>query len=87
MNSIATARAAIAQSPGDPELHTLERLLNALESEASFDLDSLYELGFDRFELAVGILREWRLARYYASGRRLALSRMARGADAGFATN
>lgn len=87
MNCIATARAAIAQSPGDPELHTLERLLHALESETSFELDSLYELGFDRFDLAVGVLREWRLARYYSSERRLALSRMARGADAGFAAN
>ena len=83
MNSIETARSAIAQSPADPELLTLERLLHALEAEESFDLNALYDLPFDRFETAMGILHEWRLARYYeASGRPFAgLSRMARRAD------
>jgi hypothetical protein len=78
MTSIEAARAAIAESPLDPELRILERLLHALEVPEAFEVADLYELRFERFELALGILREWRLAQYYASGRHQGIASAAR---------
>ncbi|HEX7892317.1 MAG TPA: hypothetical protein VF522_23405 [Ramlibacter sp.] len=80
MNAIESARAAIARSPHEEDLLTLQRLLHALEAEEPFDLERLYALGFDRFELAMGVLRDWRLAQYYSAatrhGQRLAAGRL-----------
>jgi hypothetical protein len=78
MTTIDAARAAIAESPLDPELRILERLLHALEVPEAFEVADLYELNFDRFETALAILREWRLAQYYASGRHMGLTPEAR---------
>ena len=43
----------------------------ALESERSFELITLYSLDYKSFELAMDILKEWRLDRYYASKSKL----------------
>ena len=42
-----------------------------LESHEPFPLDKLYELDLERFNLAMEILREWRLDRYYAGKSKL----------------
>jgi hypothetical protein len=39
----------------------------ALESEEPFKLSELYQLDYDDFGLALELLNEWRLDRYYAS--------------------
>lgn len=43
----------------------------ALESEAEFPISDIYQLDFERFALALKILDEWRLDRYYAGKARL----------------
>ncbi|MGO4395473.1 hypothetical protein AB4Z46_29370 [Variovorax sp. M-6] len=66
MNAIHRARRFIERNPNEQSAAVLAQLVLALESERSFELASLYELDFDMFELAVEILKEWRLDRYYA---------------------
>jgi hypothetical protein len=45
----------------------LTRLIEALKSEKEFPLASLYQIDFQAFELAVEVLRDWRIDRYYAA--------------------
>lgn len=48
----------------------LSRLVLALETSYSFELVTTRELDYD-FRLALDILREWRLDRYYAGKAKL----------------
>ncbi len=71
MLAIKKARKLIENKPNDEASQTLAELVLALETEASFPLAKLYALDYKRFELAMEILGEWRLDRYYASKLRL----------------
>lgn len=71
MNAIKDARKFIEKNPSHPSARTLSRLVLALESEVDFPITDLYALDMDRFNLALEILREWRLDRYYAGKARL----------------
>jgi hypothetical protein len=71
MRAIKEARKYIEQNPQAPSAKTLARLVLALESEADFPVTELYQLNFEHFNLALSILREWRLDRYYAGKARL----------------
>lgn len=44
----------------------LKRLLDALKSDGEFPLASLYQMDFEAFELALDVLHDWRIDRYYA---------------------
>ena len=66
MNAIKDARRIITADPSSEESKTLARLVLALESEVDFPLTSLYALKLGTFSLAMDILKEWRLDRYYA---------------------
>lgn len=57
----------IHKKPHDPSTRTLTALVVALEADATFELGSLYKLPFDEFELALELLADWRLDRYYSS--------------------
>jgi hypothetical protein len=65
MNAIKKTRKLIEADPVSPSAKILARLVCALESDEKFDLGELYQLGFDKFDLAIEVLREWRLDRYY----------------------
>jgi hypothetical protein len=72
MNAIKAARRYIQLAPADDaDAMTLSALVLALESEAPFELGRLYALKLERFELALDILKEWRLDRYYAGKAKL----------------
>jgi hypothetical protein len=71
MRAIKEARKFIEQEPDNPSAQTLSRLVLALESEADFPISDIYKLDFERFALALKILDEWRLDRYYAGKARL----------------
>lgn len=66
MNAIKQSRRFIERHPEHPSAQILARLVLALESEHSFELASLYDLDLETFDLAIDILKEWRLDRYYA---------------------
>lgn len=65
MNTIKKARRLIARNPQSVEAGTLARLVRALESNEQFELGDLYSLDYETFNIAIEILKEWRLDRYY----------------------
>ena len=54
----------LLQNPGSEAANTLGDLLAALDAGLEFRLMRLYELPYDAFELALHLLKEWRLASY-----------------------
>lgn len=75
MRAVKKARLFITQNPSNPSAQTLSRLILALESEANFPIGDIYTLDFDTFKLAIAILKEWRLDRYYVGkGKLFAIS-------------
>ena len=71
MRAIKEARHLIEKSPDDESSQILARLVLALETEVNFAVSDLYKLSRDQFDLALKILQEWRLDRYYAGKARL----------------
>jgi hypothetical protein len=65
VRAIKRARKIIEQDPKQPSAQTLARLVLALESDAEFKLSELYDLPHADFELAIEVLEDWRLDRYY----------------------
>ena len=66
MLAIKKARKFIENHPSDPASRTLAGLVMALELEQPFELADLYKLNFDKFELGMEILEQWRLDRHYS---------------------
>jgi hypothetical protein len=71
MRAIKEARHLIEKSPNSESAKILARLVLALEDEVSFEISDIYKLSMDHFQLALKILQEWRLDRYYAGKARL----------------
>jgi hypothetical protein len=71
MHAIKEARHLIEAAPDDPSVQVLARLVLALEAEAPFAISDIYQLDRKRFDLALKILQEWRLERYYVGKARL----------------
>lgn len=71
MIAIKKARKLIEADPTDPAAKTLAELVLALKSETPFLLADIYELDYKSFEIALEILAEWRMDRYYAQKLRL----------------
>ena len=65
MNAIKKARRIIEANPDSLEAKTLASLVLALESAGPVVLEEMYKLDSQNFELAIQVLREWRLDRYY----------------------
>lgn len=65
MNAIKKSRRLIEANPATDTAKTLARLVRALESDEKFDLGDLYKLDYENFSLAIDVLKEWRLDRYY----------------------
>lgn len=71
MLGIKKARKFIEVNPDHPSSAILSELVLALESETPMAITDLYKLGYEEFKLALDILAEWRLDRYYTSKVRL----------------
>lgn len=71
MNAAKQVRKIIQDQAGSAKAKTLSALVLALENEEPFNVSSLYQLDFDTFELALSLLKEWRLDRYYSSKAKL----------------
>lgn len=71
MRALKKARKLIEKNPTSASAVTLTSLVVALESETPFALTGLYKLDYDDFQLALELLSEWRLDRYYTSKVRL----------------
>ena len=71
MHAIKSARHLIEADPATDAARILSRLVLSLESESDFNIASLYALDINAFELAMDILKEWRIDRYYAGKAKL----------------
>lgn len=67
MNAIKSIRKHLEKNPEAPSSKALARLVAALAEEKSFSLAELYAMDYDTFEMALELLRDWRLDRYYAA--------------------
>lgn len=71
MNAIKSARKFIVANPASESARTLAQLVLALESETEFQIADLYKLELETFDIAIDILKEWRIDRYYAGKAKL----------------
>lgn len=71
MQIIKEARRFVETNPTNPSAQILARLVLALESESDFAITDIYKLDFDRFQMALKILEEWRIDRYFAGKAKL----------------
>lgn len=67
MRALKRARKLIETHPEGRTAQVLSTLVVALESDQPMKLSELYELGYDDFALAIDVMSEWRLDRYYTS--------------------
>lgn len=67
MNAIKEVRRYLLKHPGSLSARVLARLTEAIAEETPFPLADLYTLDADAFELAIELMRDWRLDRYYAA--------------------
>lgn len=65
MQALKDARKLIERQPDSETARILSALLLALESEEIYPIADLYRLDYDDFGLALALLAEWRLDRYY----------------------
>ena len=71
MNNIKKAAKFVAEKPDSDEAKALLVLAIALETNAPYQMNSLYELSQEGFHLAMGMIEDWRLDRHYLSKLRL----------------
>jgi hypothetical protein len=71
MNAINRVRKFLENDPSGASSRALVRLVAALAEERAYPLAELYRLDYEAFELAIDLLKDWRLDRYYAARIRL----------------
>ena len=66
MKAIHDIRRYLNDHADSPSAEVLSRLPATLSREESLTLSDLYALDWESFELAIDLLRDWRIDRYYA---------------------
>jgi ATP-dependent protease HslVU (ClpYQ) peptidase subunit len=67
MNAIKKVRLFMQAHPDSQAARVLAGLAAALADDQPFPLGQLYELELEAFDLAIDLMRDWRLDRYYAA--------------------
>jgi hypothetical protein len=67
MHAIKGVRKYLLKNPGTADAAVLRRLTAALGEEREFQLTELYGLEREAFDLAMELMADWRLDRFYAS--------------------
>jgi len=67
MNAIKKVRNFVLANPKSKAAAIFTQLAVELERSAPFRVSDLYQLDYDQFELALDLIRDWRLDRYYTS--------------------
>jgi len=65
MRAIKKVRRLIESDPTSTSAVELSKLIVSLESGEPFSFKQMYELPLNEFDLAVELIREWRLDRFY----------------------
>lgn len=71
MNALKQLEKHLKKGSADSSNPIFERLIKALCLKKKFDLAELYELNYEDFELALEIIKDWRLDRYTKTKDRL----------------
>lgn len=71
MNRIKKAARYIYKNPVTPGAKALSALAVAIENSAPYSLGELNELNHEEFELAIGMIKDWRVDRHYLSKLRM----------------
>lgn len=71
MNTLKQLEQRLLDQPEDPDNAVLKNLVQALCNKEKLDLSGLYELPYDDFELAIAIMKRWRIDRYTKTKDRL----------------
>lgn len=66
MKAIHDIRRYLSDHSDSPSAQVLSRLPATLSKEESLPLSELYALDWESFELAIELMRDWRIDRYYA---------------------
>jgi len=67
MNAIKKVRLYMQANPATNASKVLAHLAACLADERPFPLGDLYSLDLEAFDLAIDLMRDWRLDRYYAA--------------------
>jgi hypothetical protein len=65
MRSIKKVKKFIEESPDSFEGITFSKLILSLESGVEFPVKELYKLNSHEFELAMNLMKDWRIDRFY----------------------
>jgi ABC-type uncharacterized transport system substrate-binding protein len=65
MRAIKKIKRIIEKNPQDQASQVFSKLITSLAEEVDFSLKDLYLLDANEFQLAMEVLQEWRLDRYY----------------------
>ena len=65
MRPIKQVKKIIETNPQSAVAQTFAKLILSLETEQAFPMQSLYALNTTDFELAIEVLKDWRLDRFY----------------------
>ena len=65
MRAVKKIKRIIEQNPQDQASQIFSNLIKSLAKEVDFSIKNLYLLKTSDFQLAMEILQEWRLDRYY----------------------
>lgn len=65
MRAVKKIKRIIEKNPQDQTSQVFSKLITSLAEEVDFSLKDLYLLDANEFQLAMEVLQEWRLDRYY----------------------
>ena len=65
MRAIKKIKRIIEKNPQEKAAQIFSKLITCLAEESEFSLKELYELNANEFDLAIELLEEWRLDRFY----------------------
>ena len=71
MNNLKKIEKRILKNPDEPASQVFRELVKALDQKEHFNLTAMYELDYDDFQLALDVLKDWRLDRYAKTRKRL----------------
>ena len=67
MRALKQARKLIEKDPSSKPSQALSKLVLSLETDQAISLKEIYDLDYDTFQLAMEVMRDWRIDRYYSS--------------------
>jgi hypothetical protein len=65
MRAIKQVKKLIENNPSSKSGQTFSKLVLSLESDVEFLVKDLYQLDIQEFDLAIEVLKDWRIDRFY----------------------